>query len=51
MKDYKKRPSIQNILMLEIVQTKAQLLKIRLPIKKKEKKVEKEKQGDEPYRT
>jgi len=35
IKDYKKRPSINAILQLEVVQSKAQLLKIHLPIKKK----------------
>lgn len=37
MKDFKKRPTISSILQMEIVQSKAQLLKIQLPIKKKEK--------------
>lgn len=44
MKDYKKRPSIEAILLMEVVQAKAQLLKIPLPVKKKDKP---EKQGEE----
>ena len=39
MKDFKKRPSIQNILLMDIVQSKALLLKIKLPIKKQEDKI------------
>lgn len=37
MKDFKKRPSVKSILQLDIVQTKAQLLKIHLPIKRQDK--------------
>jgi len=37
IKDYKKRPTIKAILLLDIVQSKALLLKIKLPIKKEEK--------------
>ena len=37
MKDFKKRPSISTILQLEIVQSKAQLLRLQLPVKRKEK--------------
>lgn len=37
MKDFKKRPSVKSILQMDIVQTKAQLLKIPLPLKRQEK--------------
>jgi len=33
-KDYKKRPSIETILLLDVVQNKATYLKLKLPIKK-----------------
>lgn len=36
VKDFKKRPSVKSILLLEVVQSKALLLKIKLPVKKEE---------------
>mmetsp|Transcript_10681 Transcript_10681/g.16265 ORF Transcript_10681/g.16265 Transcript_10681/m.16265 type:complete len:83 (+) Transcript_10681:354-602(+) len=37
MKDFKKRPSIKSLLLHEVVQSKAFLLKLKLPVKKEEK--------------
>lgn len=36
-RDYKKRPTIKSILLMEHVQKRAHLLKIKLPIKREEK--------------
>ena len=36
-RDYKKRPKISEVLMMDVVQNKAMLLKIKLPVKKEDK--------------
>ncbi len=36
MKDYNKRPSIEEIILLPVFQQKAFLLKIKIPLKKQE---------------